>query len=115
MRNASWLVTALTGAYVLWSSFMLTRRLPAFAETFRALGAELPMATRIVLAAGKPAVLWPVAIAVVALLIVKELRVERTETRIALSAIVFMITALIMAVATEAVFAPMLRLIEQVG
>ncbi len=114
-RTLSWVVTVLASAYVLWTTFSLAQRVPTFAKTFHDLGAELPLLTRLVLGVGRPAIAWPLALAVVTFLVVKEFRVKPAGARLALSAIVCVITALVAAIATHAIIEPMRRLMTQIG
>jgi hypothetical protein len=110
----SWMVTTLAISYVVWIGYFLPRRVSTFARLFSGLGAELPLPTRVVIATCIPAVLWPVTLGAVAFLIVKELRIERLRTRVLISVIVFMATACASAVISEAIFQPMVSLLEQV-
>ena len=62
----SWLVTLFTGSYVAWVCYSLSLRVPALAQLFSSLGAELPWPTRAAVAVCTPAVLWPLAAGIVA-------------------------------------------------
>ena len=114
-RTLSWLATAVAGGYMLWCCFSLSRRIPVFANMFASLGAELPLPTRMALAMGRPAVLWIVAAVVVVLLVAKELAMQSVSARIAVSVVVFMVTALVMSLISEALMLPMLELMRQIG
>jgi len=113
-RRLSWIVTALASWYVGWTGYVLGRRTPAFRQLFSGLGAELSWPTRTVLSLCTPAVVWPATIVTIAFLLVKERTVESGATKLLLSVIVFMTTACVAAVATEALYQPMFQLIEQV-
>lgn len=109
----SWLVTLFAGWYVAWTGYCLSRNLPVFRQLFSSLGADLPLPTRLVIAVCIPAVLWPLVVAVVAFLVVKEFKLERVRTRVIMSTIIFMATASAAAVITEAIFQPMFQLIKK--
>jgi hypothetical protein len=111
----SWAVTGLTACYVAWTAFVLSSRVPTFNTLFSSLGAELPLATRLVLRIGKPAFIWPFAVLILTLLAVNELRNRDFRTRVVLSILVFMATACGSSVVTELLFQPMMLLIKQVG
>jgi hypothetical protein len=69
---------------------------------FDGLGAELPWLTQVVLATCIPTVVWPVTLAAVIFLVVKEVKVERALVKALLSTIVFMSAASIAAVVAKA-------------
>ena len=111
----SWLVTGLASAYVAWTGYTLTTRVPAFSSLFAGLGAELPGVTRFAISACRPGVVWPVTIAAITFLVVKELRMPSFRARTLWNIAIFFAAAGIAAVITEALFQPMLQLIQQVG
>jgi hypothetical protein len=107
--------TGLTGGYVAWTGYVLASRVPTFDTLFSSLGAELPWPTRIVLIVGKPSIIWPCAVLTLALLVVNEVRSRDFRTRVVISLLVFMATACVSSVVTEALFRPMMQLIKQIG
>jgi hypothetical protein len=111
----SWMVTLVASSYVASCTYSMSRRVPAFGKLFASLGATVPAPTRLVLAICTPAILWPACVVIVACLVAKELVCERLGTRVAVSVIVFMGTAVFAGAVTDAVFEPMLRLMSQVG
>ena len=111
----SWLVTGLASAYVAWTGYTLTARVPAFSALFAGLGAELPGVTRVVISACRPELVWPVTDAAITFLVVKEFRVTSFRARTLWNIAVFFSAAGVAAIITEALFQPMFQLIQQVG
>ena len=109
------MATALAVLYVLWRCFTLSRRVPLFADSFAALGASLPAATRLAITVCKAPVLWTAAAVVVALLIWKEFAIRRFDVRLGVSIVVFMLTAMAFSFVNEALVLPMLQLMQQIG
>jgi hypothetical protein len=107
-------IAALSCLYVTWTGYVFAHRASAFQALFTGVGAELPPATKIVLAVCRPSCVWPVAIALVALLIAKEIMLRSVGVRVVVSVVAFMATAVVAAVVTEALFQPLFHLIEQV-
>jgi hypothetical protein len=110
----AWIAAVFAGCYVGWTGYILVHRANAFQLLFSGLGAELPIPTRIVLAACRPIVVWPVTIGMIAFLVVKEAKVERVVARVFISILVFMAAACAAVVVTEALFQPMFQLIEHI-
>lgn len=111
----SWIVTGLTATYVVWTGFTLARRVSTFATLFASLGAELPLATRLAIAANRPPVVWSVVAILLLVLFTNQLRAARPHLRLAISVIVFMVTAIFSSLVAEAMFVPMFHLIRQIG
>ncbi|MHB0972584.1 MAG: hypothetical protein ACYC7A_22735 [Thermoanaerobaculia bacterium] len=114
-RILSWAVAIVASAYVIWSVVSLGQRVPAFAQLFAGLGAEIPIPTRAVLAVCTPRILWPLGIFLVAVLVAKEFSRTSAGTKIAISVVIFMLVALFGSVATELIFRPMVSLMQQLG
>jgi hypothetical protein len=110
----AWIAAVVASCYVGWTGYVLAHRAQAFQILFSGLGAELPLPTRVVLAACRPIVVWPVTIGMIAFLMVKEAKIQRVVTRVFISILVFMAAACAAAVVTEALFQPMFQLIERV-
>lgn len=113
-ERLSWIVAILASSYVGWTGYVLAHRARAFRTLFAGLGAELPAYTQVVLTVCTPVLVWPVTIAMIAVLLVKEAVVKRIPTRALVSIIVFMATACVAAVVVEALFQPMFQLIERI-
>jgi hypothetical protein len=113
-QRLSWLVAIIASSYVAWTGYILGHRGPVFRALFAGLGAELPLATRWVLAICEPRFTWPLSLGAIAFLVIKEIKVQNVVSRVLISVVVFMATACIAAVTTEAFFQPMFRLIEQI-
>jgi hypothetical protein len=111
----SWIVTGLSAGYVVWTGITLARRVSAFANLFSSLGAELPLATRFAIGANRPPIVWSVVAILLMVLLANQLRIVRPGLRLAVSVIVFMITAMLSSLVTEAMFVPLFQLIRQIG
>ncbi len=111
----SWFTTALVAAYVAWTGYALATRVAGFSNIFAGLGAEVPPVTRLAIAACNPWFVGPGTILILVILIVKEFRVSSLQARTLWNLAFFFAAATASAVVTEALFRPMLHLIQQVG
>lgn len=108
----AWVVTALSGWYVAWTGYVFARRI--FEGLFAGLGAEVPWPTRVVIKLGTPLTIWSVTSVVLVILVLKEFRLWSIRTRVIISVALFMMTACMASLTTEALFRPMFTLLEQV-
>lgn len=109
------LIAALSALYVTWTSYALTMRVHAFRLLFDGLGAELPVYTKLAFRVCTPFIVWPLVLATLAFLFIKEKRMQRTSTKALVSMIVAIAVAVISALVTTAMEIPMLALMKQIG
>lgn len=111
----SWTVTTLTVGYLIWIGVTLTERVASFAGLFTSLGAELPVPTRLAIGASQPLIVWSLVAVATIVLLANQMRTTRPHVQLAVSVTVFMVTAVLASLITEAMFAPLLQLIRQIG
>lgn len=108
-------MTILTSAYVASTAIALGRHAPVMRQTFTDLGADVGPLTGAVLDAGRPLVLAPLAILVVAGLVAKEIACRSVVTRGLVNGTAFVAWGVAMAVAGDALQEPMLQLMKAIG
>jgi hypothetical protein len=111
----SGIATALSGFYVAWTAYALSHRVPAFVELFLGLGTQLPVPVRAAIILCRPGVIWPVSVFLILVLVLKEFLVKSLSARVVVSVVVFMATAFVSSLVTEALLTPLLDLIRKLG
>jgi len=101
--------------YLLWLSYTLTRRASVFGGLFTALGAQVPPITAAILRLSSPPIPYAVAVLMAVGLILKNRAAINDTGKLAISLIFIVVTSAWQAIVHEALFRPMLQLIEAIN
>ena len=110
----SLVATGLTALLAVWTGYRITVFVPAFAQTFAGLGAELPMMTRIVITIPSSFYLL-VGLTMAALLIAKDLGLDRERARSQINLIAAILCFAFYMFFHSVMIQPAMNIIKQIG
>jgi hypothetical protein len=113
LRVLSWSATVLCVVYTLWACYHFQGQMPLMAQYLTGLGVELPISTRMVLAAA--AYIWPLGVLLVVLLFGKEMLIRNAVLRLAITFLIFFSTLGFLHFAVTALREPMDEILRKVG
>jgi type II secretory pathway component PulF len=107
-------LTAVCCLYIAWAAHFFVSRLATFGELFSGIGTQLPWTTSAVLAVSRSVAPYLAAIVLIAGLIAKERSQLSQSTKIAATAIVYLIVSWSLQLSLEAIFQPLLDVIKKI-